>query len=231
MEKNTLTRLSILSLALICLISGCNNQSVESDTGNDSTMVIGTEVHKTEEGRETQFKFAVINKNDAGRYKKLVTEADSLLNIVFNTHEFKMAVLSHKFDWKDLGNGRTDSLTSQEVFDSLFTKKNLAEVNLYFKKKRLTNVTARVFGTVGKTIVGSNSTVTYTDWIDLSNDNYMCTLLSYTSHIAHEYCHQRGFYDKDYNQALYRNVVPYAIGDIVCRLLNLRYKAICKCNE
>jgi hypothetical protein len=223
--------LSIVSLAFIFSLTGCNNEASEGNSGNDSTLTEKPEVKNPMRVNVNDFKLVVINKNDAGIYRKLVTDADSLLNLAFNLPEFKDAVLAHRFDWKDLGNGRKDSLTSQEVFDSLFTKKKLAEVNLFFKKKKITNIIARLYGTVGKTIPGSNSTVTYTDWIDLSDENYLCTLLSYTSHIAHEYCHQRNFFDKDYDQSIHRDVVPYAIGDIVCMLLNEKFKKSCNCDE
>ncbi|MEO6979924.1 MAG: hypothetical protein ABI113_16160, partial [Mucilaginibacter sp.] len=55
---------------------------------------------------------------------------------------------------------------------------------------------------------------------------YNCTMITYASHIAHEYCHQRSFYDKDVsNQSAFREVVPYAVGDLMCEFIQRKYPA------
>jgi hypothetical protein len=51
--------------------------------------------------------------------------------------------------------------------------------------------------------------------------NFSDTLLTkeYAAHIAHEYCHMLGFADRGSRAPKYRDVVPYAVGDLALKLL------------
>jgi len=99
-------------------------------------------------------------------------------------------------------------------------------------KPRGLRLTAYLYGTIGVTNLNSNTTKTYRHWIDLTPENYQRSVVMYASHIAHEYCHQRGFTDKnDRPQCEFRDVVPYAIGDITCELINEMYKSEYDCDK
>lgn len=177
------------------------------------------------------FRINVLNINDLGRYKQLVTDAVSLINEVINSQEFKDDVMKFDFDWKDLGGDVRQTMPNEQIFDTLYRWTKIANINLYFKHRGI-RLGAYLSGTVGKTTIGENCTTTYVHWIDLSNENYRCTLLMYASHIAHEFCHQRSFFDKDVsNQSIFRNVVPYAIGDLVCHHLNKKFGTSCACDR
>lgn len=178
---------------------------------------------------KTPFKIVVQNLNEQGKYQQMVTDAIALLNEVLNTPEFKQKVESHTYDWVDV-DGAYKNLTGKQIFDILYVQKPLATMNLYIKSRGV-RLGAYFSGTLGVTSVNTNSTRTYKHWLDLSDQNYQKTVVEYASHIAHEYCHQRGFFDKDYDQPSYREVVPYAIGDIVCELLNKKLGASYRCNE
>lgn len=177
-----------------------------------------------------KFEIVVSNIETMGKYNKLVTEAVSLINDIFNSSEFKQKISEKKFDWENL-NGGHSKMTNSEVFEKIARWTAKDSIKLYIKPRGL-RVTAYYYGTIGVTSLNSNSTKTYRHWIDLSDKNYEKTLFKYVSHIAHEYCHQRGFTDKDNKpQCTFRDVVPYAIGDIVCEILNKRFNKNIECNK
>ena len=176
------------------------------------------------------FSIQVANIKEQGKYQQMVTDAISLLTEVLNTEEFKQKVEAKEYDWLDLGGGTYYNLTGKQIFDILYIQEKKIIMNLYIKPRGF-RLGARLSGTLGITTILSNSTKTYDYWLDLSSENYQQTIVEYASHIAHEYCHQKGFYDKDYSQTEFRNVVPYAIGDIVCELLNKKLKTNFNCNK
>ncbi|HEX9980129.1 MAG TPA: hypothetical protein VGB50_06155 [Flavobacterium sp.] len=180
---------------------------------------------------QTNFKVNVSNIESQKEFKQLVRDAMNLMNEILNTDEFKQRVLSSSFDWVDITKTALPRMTNQQVFDTLYyNKDHIMEVKI--TKMGLKYIKFWGSGTVGVTSLYDPYTITFNkDWLDLSPNNYNCTLLIYASHLAHEYCHQIGFADKNYDQPKYRNVVPYAIGDIFCDLVNKKYNSACKCKD
>lgn len=177
-----------------------------------------------------EFKIHVVNINKHKKYKKLIVDAIALLNETLTSEDFKQRVLSKKFDWEKL-NGGHEKMSNQQVLDMLIRWTKTANITLKIKPRGL-RIKAYISGTMGVTNLNSNKTRTYRHWLDLSPDKYHQTVIGYASHIAHEYAHQRGFSDKDLpKQCTYRDVVPYAIGDIVCAILNGKTDKQYNCNK
>ena len=190
-------------------------------------------IHNTSAQNESpnqDFSLVVKNINSLGKYQEMVEDAIVLINDTFNSEEFKNKVLNKNFDWKNLNGGHTQ-MTNEMLLKTLVGWTDKAEISLYIKPRGL-RITAYMYGTIGVTSLNSSSTKTYRHWIDLSPENYKETVLTYASHIAHEFCHQRGFTDKnDKPQCQFRDVVPYAIGDIVCEILNNKNNMNVKCDK
>jgi len=166
-----------------------------------------------------------------GKYKKLAEDAIALLNELFAGQAFKDAIMKQHFDWEEVYINGGEAPSNAEGFSRLFEKNKAATLKLKIKGRRL-RLGSYLSGTIGITKAGTNKRLTFKHWLDLSEGKYQCTVIGYASHIAHEYCHQQLFYDKEKRpQSAYRDVVPYAIGDIVCKMLNERYRTACKCDE
>jgi hypothetical protein len=175
---------------------------------------------------------SVSNKDQQGKYTKLVNDAVLILNDIMNSEEFKNRVQNFTFDWVDIANGGIGKIENDLVYDTLIRKKNNHIMKLKLTKMGLKYIKFWGSGTIGVTSLYQASTITFLKpWINISPEHYQCTLITYASHLAHEYCHQIGFTDKNYNQASFRNVVPYAIGDIFCDLANDKCKTKCACKD
>lgn len=168
---------------------------------------------------KSNFKLEVENLNDLGKYERLVTDAINLLNDVFNSEEFKNEVLNYNFDWENLKSVYPE-ISNEEVLNNLIGFNDNYKMKLVIRPRGL-RVTAYMYGTKGVTTLNSNKTRTYRHWLDLSPEKYDETVINYASHIAHEYSHQRGFSDKNSSpECEFRDVIPYAIGDIACEIIN-----------
>lgn len=175
--------------------------------------------------QDESFKIVVNNINHQGKYQKMMTDAIALLNDVINSKEFRQKVESYTYDWDHVDNRHNGVLYGQEIFIKLFRETKTAQINLFIKSKGL-RLGAYYYGTLGTTKVLSNNTTTYRSWLNLSPRHYRQTVIDYAAHIAHEYCHQKGFYDSNRSpQSEYKDVVPYAVGGVVKALLEEKFLA------
>jgi len=189
-------------------------------------------IAKAQETTNTSFSITVTNIESQKEYKQLVKDAANLLNEILNSNEFKYRVLNTSFDWVDITKTALPKMTNQEVLDILYPQNKTHTMEVKITKMGIKYIKFWGSGTIGVTSLYDPSTVTFIkDWLDISPNNYNCTMLIYASHLAHEYCHQIGFADKNYDQPKYRNVVPYAIGDIFCDLINQKYNSNCECRD
>ncbi|RKR85146.1 hypothetical protein BDD43_5406 [Mucilaginibacter gracilis] len=163
-------------------------------------------------------------------YRKMVADAVKLINEIIHDPEFERGFVGHHFDWERLGGNVRNGLTAQGAFDTLYRWTDTARINLVIKPRGL-RPGVYLSGTMGSTGPGQNLTTTYRNWLLLDPPCYNCTMITYASHIAHEFCHQRNFFDKDVrNQSDFRDVVPYAVGDLMCAFIQRKYPADnCNC--
>jgi len=180
------------------------------------------------------FTITVDNINTLGKYRPMVSNAVALINEVLNSDEFKAEVVNHKYDWQRLPDFGKPEMKNDEVFRYLYRTTAQYHCTLFVRKMGLQDIKFWTSGTVGVTSINQHSTLTFSKkWMNLSTGQYLCTVITYAAHIAHEYCHQVGFADKDDNHPQnFRDVVPYAIGDIMCKLLQKKFNLQnCACDE
>lgn len=147
-----------------------------------------------------------------------------LLISTLNSTEFKNRIITHPYDWTDVN--CLGPMNGTEIFDHLYTSHPVMRMRLIIRKKGWRDIKFWFSGTLGYTNLNERATTTFNHWLS-TNANDKCNVIAYASHLAHEICHQYGFCDKNYDQAKYRNVVPYAIGDIVFDLLKKQLNHNC----
>lgn len=136
--------------------------------------------------------------------------ATKQLEEILNSEAFAREVLHEKFN---VGN---NGLSSAEIYELIISGINDYKSN---SKDYSIDLLLSVFdkyvgsGNFGKTNMKTRITSTHRCFI--LNNNVKC----YTSHLAHEYMHQVGFYDKrKWIVGTKTQSVPYKIGNIVNKL-------------
>jgi hypothetical protein len=133
------------------------------------------------------------------------------LKQVFNSEEFKLTVLNESFK---VGNYELSSL---EIFELILSGKDN-----YINKPEDNSIDIRVkvfdkyAGSENFGFTDMNTRITRTHRCYIFYNSQKC----YTSHLAHEYMHQIGFYDKrTWLFGKKTESVPYKIGRIIDRLI------------
>lgn len=173
----------------------------------------------TAQGVNSQFSITSSKINGPETYQRLAKDALQVLNKVINSDDFKNEVLKKHFDWQNLFSYQTYPvpISNEEVLKTLYSESH--DITITFKTGKMYNWRLRkMYGTLGKTNLNSLETNSLIWWLNPVGD-YKRSVRNYASHIAHEYCHMRGFSDKATNPPNFPDVVPYAIGNIVQRLL------------
>ncbi|MBL0745945.1 hypothetical protein [Chryseolinea lacunae] len=152
-------------------------------------------------------------------YVRLANDALKICNRVLNSDEFRGEVLRAKFDWEELGSYYfiPKAIPNDQVLNLLYSKSYTMKIE--FKTGRGYNWRMRrMYGTYGITNLNVPETKSLIWWLNPTGD-YKGSVRDYAAHIAHEYCHMRGFADKAKDPDDFQDVVPYSIGNIVNRLL------------
>lgn len=142
------------------------------------------------------------------------------LEQVFNSEEFKQMVLNETFD---VGNF---NLSSEDIYELIISGKDN-----YIDKPEDNSIDIRV--RVFDKYAGSGN-FGFTDMKTRITRTHRCYILKnsqkcYTSHLAHEYMHQIGFYDKrTWFFGKKTSSVPYKIGRIVDELIENDAKCFAK---
>lgn len=142
------------------------------------------------------------------------------LELVFNSNEFKRMVLAENFKVGNYG------LSSTEIYDLIISGKDN-----YINKPQDNSIDIRVklfdnyagHGNFGYTDMQTRITRTHRCYV-LQN-----SVKCYTSHLAHEYMHQIGFYDnRTWLFGKKTQSVPYKIGRIIDKLIKNDAKCLAK---
>jgi hypothetical protein len=142
------------------------------------------------------------------------------LEQVFNSEKFKQMVLNETFD---VGNF---NLSSEDIYELIISGKDN-----YIDKPEDNSIDIRV--RVFDKYAGSGN-FGFTDMKTRITRTHRCYILKnsrkcYTSHLAHEYMHQIGFYDKrTWLFGKKTSSVPYKIGRIVDELIENDAKCFAK---
>jgi hypothetical protein len=142
------------------------------------------------------------------------------LEQVFNSEEFKQMVLNETFD---VGNF---NLSSEDIYGLIISGKDN-----YIDKPEDNSIDIRV--RIFDKYAGSGN-FGFTDMQTRITKTHRCYILKnsqkcYTSHLAHEYMHQIGFYDKrTWLFGKKTSSVPYKIGRIVDELIENDAKCFAK---
>lgn len=146
-----------------------------------------------------------------------IQNALSLLNLVIRNPHFAEVIHQTKFDWRNL----PFQLNDEEVFSFLFQSNVFHDMNIIIQKHhgKFGKLNKNILGT---TIVGTQKTIINELWIQSLPQNDFSTIIELAAHLAHEYCHQKGFYDgKKIGQI---DVVPYFIGDLTYDIASELYR-------
>lgn len=148
-------------------------------------------------------------------YQRLMAEAAQWLNVALNDPNFQSMVKGKEYDSQKLSSYYyfPRGTSSIEVFEALFNNKT-TDITIYFELSPAQNRRYKRFGTLGITTLKGYHTKTMTYWLDTTFSSSEGAK-EYASHLAHEYCHMVGFSDRKRRPSGHRNVVPYAIGDMV----------------
>lgn len=146
-------------------------------------------------------------------YSRQFNDAVNLLNIIIRKSSFRELVNSFKYDWKHVDFRIEDT----SVYEHLFVRKKMHEMQVHVRNS-LGKFGRKSTEILGTTVVGSPVTVVNEHWISKLPLNCFHTVMALSAHLAHEYCHQLGFYDGKHTKQI--NVVPYYIGDLVYDFAN-----------
>lgn len=164
-------------------------------------------------------KISITDNSVLKNYHYLIHDAVDLLNWIIQNPAFKSTIESFSFDWKNV----PFKINDKDVFGYLFQYSTQHNMQIHVRKTfgKFGKLSKNILGT---TIVGSNETIINEYWLSKLNKDKFETVIEIAAHLAHEYCHQRGFYDgKNLGQI---NVVPYFIGDLAFDIANVfRVKA------
>lgn len=128
------------------------------------------------------------------------------LNKIFNSREFEDKVIHNVCPLT----GRMEfaeslGLTNIKIYDRIMSG---ADFYLELDHDR------PLYKAVGYTYPEGKVIYTYKHWFDKYAKKY------YPAHLAHEWCHKKGFDHTSWNKSKWKHTVPYRIGEIVEGLTN-----------
>lgn len=165
---------------------------------------------------EKIFTTSITTENCSESHKAKIRDAETIIRRVYNSQEFKDAILNHTFNGKKAFNWPNE-LSNQEIYDHMFGGAEALRPTLNYQMD-LTIVcyTNNYVRTIGYTYPNQNKV-----WANMKyHAGY--SAVEVASNSAHEHSHKMGFgHSVDWNKE--RNfTVPYAINTIIEKLAKVK---------
>lgn len=161
----------------------------------------------------TIYKTNITDTNYTPAQKDKLVKASEIIVKVYNSPEFKEAILNHEFEGKksfDSNNG----MSNEQIYEAIMAaEEGLVKGKNYQMDLTLTMYLKRLSKVVGYTYPTSN--IVFTNY--KFHNTY--TPSQVAANLAHEHCHKLGFNHKSTKSD---KSVPYAIGNLV-KILSLKY--------
>ncbi|WP_332737609.1 hypothetical protein [Flavihumibacter sp.] len=157
-------------------------------------------------------------------FKDTTIEALKIVSFILSTEEFKESLSKFKFKCTNLHSSRRtecSELLGPQVYDSL-NKFSDTTLDIIIKKLPLKESIFDPNDQIGKSSYGKFKVTTRSWYLNQTTKSWYASV-KYAAHLAHEYCHIRGYYH--INGQKYGEDVAQTVGKIVSKIIMRRLKA------